>query len=187
MKKDPLDRVTRDQLVAGYTKLALYLARKEARKFKNLREDLESEATLALLNAVAHIHQIKHSNYIGYISRYIRGALYVYINRQVKVMYIPRDAMLKMRKHELKKFQIGIDSKGIDIKDVENEIDVFDIFDTINRATKDLVEHKIIMFYLMNYTDLEISKEIDLSEDKVNKIKNNVLKKIRSVFESNQK
>jgi len=156
----------RETLISLLFPIVKILVRRYSRKFPTFKDDFESVASLAICRAMHNIHKMTHDNCVGYVTRYIQGALYLFIRKQ-----LPHLNLLPIEN---------------DIELKEKTITLADILDSIARAPLKHIEHEVLMHYLTNLTDLEISEKLNLTRQRIQQMRIEIFEKIKKVFESNQ-
>lgn len=181
-------KMLQDELIEGHLRIGTFLASRYKTIFPKLGDDLQSESFLAICQAVSRIHGIKHTYPTRYIIKYIHGAIFNYINRQTKIMYIPKDKISEMlkKRESFIQYQETVDVNDEEIEDQrKSEEHLIDTFERIvKKANLTSLEHQIILFHLTNQTDEEIGHTLGKSRANVQLIKQSAINKVRFAYNS---
>lgn len=168
------------ELIKGHIKMAFKCAARFSRKYPRFREDIQSEAFLAVVKAVDRIKHIKHEEYTKFIAKYVHSAIATFLNFNTRPLNIPFKRAEEMEE-TVKSFN---EVETLESRK-ESEEHLTDTFERIIKSAElNTMEHQIILLHLTGHTDSEIAKQFDLSQQRINKIKNNVIGKLRDVYES---
>jgi len=178
-------KILRDELIEGHLRIGTYIASKYGELFPRYSDDLQAEAFLAICEAVDRIHMTKHDFYTRYILRYIHGYIFKYINRQEKIVYVPREKIKSMIKNQQSFVHF---EKAEDIEDIEDSRNsrehLIDTFERIvNLANLTCAEHQIILFHITNQTDEEISINLGKTRAMVQLIKKSAITKVKKAYD----
>jgi len=147
---------SRDRIAMAFIGIASTIALRYAHSTGLDADDLQSEALLAVVDAISRFHNVNHNNIGGYINRYIHQYCLRYIKKFLR--------------------------QGVDVTEHlftnDNIVSTIIAYDLIDQIAKTDIEREIIEYKLQGYSDYDISLDFNCSRQSVWKIRKTLARRL---------
>jgi len=189
------DEDARNKIINSHMPLAFDIASKYSYRVRNRVDDLQSEAVLALVEAVDKARVKIQDNIISpYINSYIHGKLSLYL-RHDSTVYIP-PAEVKRRSNVNAK-KLTYNTFAISLPDIDNlaYVDIddspvteqytvdecqYDIDESMKRLNKQ--EQTVLSYRLIGYNDPQIGVMLSVSKERIRQVREQIKKKFNGIW-----